>query len=72
MAAGARRITARYLPTAKNGMVRDLFDGLGFERVAEDTDGARTYRLALSASEPVALPLQIVRPPEWVDQTAEA
>ncbi len=43
-APGAERIGAEYRPTAKNGMVRDLFDRLGFALVEEDTNGVRRYR----------------------------
>lgn len=38
-------IRSFYLPTAKNGMVADFFDSLGFRRTAEASDGARTYLL---------------------------
>ncbi|MEO7027209.1 MAG: HAD-IIIC family phosphatase [Caulobacteraceae bacterium] len=47
-AAGAGVITAHYRPTAKNGMVRDLFDRLGFTLTREDPDGARDYALDLA------------------------
>ncbi|MGI8839354.1 MAG: HAD-IIIC family phosphatase [Caulobacteraceae bacterium] len=64
-AAGATRLGARYRPTAKNGMVRDLLDRLGFTREAEDSAGARDYRLELADRAPPALPMRIARPPAW-------
>ena len=56
LAAGAPRLTARYRPTARNGMVRDLFDRLGMTLVGEDADGGRTYALWLEDWSPTALP----------------
>lgn len=44
-AAGIARILARYVPTAKNRMVADHFDKLGFTRIAEHADGGREYEL---------------------------
>ncbi|WP_084600916.1 HAD-IIIC family phosphatase [Novosphingobium acidiphilum] len=44
-ARGIARIHAQYLPTAKNGMVRDHYDKLGFARTAQDQDGAQSYVL---------------------------
>jgi len=46
-AAGRSRLLAHYLPTAKNGMVRELFDTLGFDLVEETEAGERHYRLDL-------------------------
>ncbi|MET3528136.1 HAD-IIIC family phosphatase [Phenylobacterium koreense] len=48
-AAGVTRLLARYIPTAKNRMVADHFDKLGFIRVAEHDDGGREYELAPSS-----------------------
>jgi FkbH-like protein len=56
LAAGAKRITARYRPTTKNGMVRDLFDRLGMTMVSEDADGGRHYILSLADWSPPTLP----------------
>ena len=55
-AAGAAAITAHYRPTAKNAMVADLLDRLGFTRVAEAADGAADYRLDLATWTPPPLP----------------
>lgn len=35
-AAGCRRLEGRYVATAKNGMVKDLYGRLGFERAGDD------------------------------------
>jgi FkbH-like protein len=35
-ARGLRRLIGEYIPTSKNGMVRDLFERLGFTRIEDD------------------------------------
>ncbi|MBS0331485.1 MAG: HAD family hydrolase [Proteobacteria bacterium] len=57
-AAGVRTLTARYLPTAKNSMVADHFDNLGFTRLSETTDGAREYSLDVLGFEGEPLPFE--------------
>jgi FkbH-like protein len=54
--AGRRRLYAHYLPTEKNRMVRELFDLLGFELIAEQKNGGRSYRLNLDDIAPRQLP----------------
>jgi len=49
---GLARVTAEYIPTAKNGMVKDFFEQFGFERVAEGTSGAARWRLLTKNYEP--------------------
>jgi len=52
--ARARRcqsLAAEYLPTAKNAQVSDFWDRLGLERLAEDNDGRRSYRMDLSKTQ---------------------
>jgi FkbH-like protein len=39
--AAGRDIVGEYLPTAKNGLVRDLYRSLGFELVSQDVAGGR-------------------------------
>ena len=46
--AGRRNLVAEYRPTTKNAQVRDFWDRLGLELVAEDTTGRRAYRSDLS------------------------
>ena len=45
---GASRVVGQYIPTAKNQMVRDFFQGFGFERVSEDGGGASRWALAVA------------------------
>ena len=42
--AHVRYIIGEYVPTAKNGQTRDLYDRLGFECIAEEPDGSRKLR----------------------------
>jgi len=39
---GLRRLVGRYVPTAKNAMVRDLYPRLGFTAVGEETNAKET------------------------------
>jgi FkbH-like protein len=45
-----RRLLARYLPTAKNGMVKDLFTSLGFALVERKADGEASWTLDLATA----------------------
>jgi FkbH-like protein len=38
------RVVGRYIPTAKNGLVRDLYSRLGFQKV-DDRDGTTTWEI---------------------------
>ncbi len=44
---GYRKITADYIPTAKNGQTADFYDRMGMTCVATDHDGTRHYVMAL-------------------------
>ena len=46
---GYRRVTACYLPTAKNGQTADFFDRMGMTCVAVDDDGTRRYEMSLDS-----------------------
>lgn len=46
-AVGCREIVAEYIPTTKNGMVQDFYEGLGFDLCSEQ-DGVKRYRYDLS------------------------
>jgi predicted enzyme involved in methoxymalonyl-ACP biosynthesis len=54
--AGIKRLLARYTPTAKNGMVSDHYDKLGFTLVSEGEDGGRAYEADPEAMAVAALP----------------
>ena len=47
---GCRWLTAEYIPTKKNGMVRGFYDGFGFAAESAGDDGAVRYRLDLAGS----------------------
>lgn len=55
-----RTFVTEYLPTAKNPQVRDFWDRLGLEFVAEDPTGRRNYKVDLST-------VQITPRPEHVE-----
>lgn len=47
MEKGARRIVGIYLPTAKNGLVADLYPRLGFNKISETNEGGMHWQLDL-------------------------
>jgi predicted enzyme involved in methoxymalonyl-ACP biosynthesis len=49
---GVEIIKARYVPTAKNGMVKNFFGGMGFRQVSESADGVIDWDLETSAYQP--------------------
>lgn len=49
---GYESINGVYLPTAKNGMVRDFYGRFGFERVADLDGGGTRWHLQLASYEP--------------------
>ena len=51
--AGVKRLYARYIPTAKNGLVADLYDRFGLKRVSE-ADAGIDY--VLDSVQPIAFP----------------
>jgi hypothetical protein len=56
--AGAKRLTAVYVPTERNGIVADLFERLGFKRDDSRSDsrpGAAHWMLDLEAYRPFEL-----------------
>jgi FkbH-like protein len=44
---GLRRVLGEYIPTAKNGLVRDHFRSLGFEQTGGGTDGTTQWELRI-------------------------
>ena len=55
---GARRLTARYVASGRNGLVAEHYDKLGFQRLkSEETE--RIYTLDLDAWRSPELPLVI-------------
>jgi FkbH-like protein len=49
---GASQLVGEYIPTKKNGMVRDHYKKLGFAKVREDDGGASSWRLDLATFSP--------------------
>ena len=45
---GLRRLVGHYYPTAKNRMVKDFYQEMGFTLLSEDEEGNKTYELLLS------------------------
>ena len=41
---GISKLSARYIPTAKNAQVKDFYEKCGFVCVAENEDGSKAYR----------------------------
>jgi FkbH-like protein len=46
---GCEFVTGRYIPTAKNGMVREFYSQFGFERIAGEEGGEALWRLDVSS-----------------------
>lgn len=55
---GITEITGRYIPTARNGLVRDHFSRLGFVQTGSQ-DGETTWQLAISSYGEKSLPLKV-------------
>jgi FkbH-like protein len=49
---GVEIVRARYVPTAKNGMVRNFFGNMGFRQIGESADGVIDWELETSAYQP--------------------
>jgi FkbH-like protein len=58
---GARALLGEYLPTKKNGMVREHYRKLGFEVVSQAEGGASRWRRQLSDYQPFPTFIKIVR-----------
>lgn len=58
---GIKTIRGYYYPTAKNGMVKEFYAGMGFAKTAEDADGNTTWELAVEGYAPRHPHMQIER-----------
>jgi FkbH-like protein len=58
-AAGITELVGRYIPTARNGLVKDHFSKLGFTRIAAQPDGETTWQLSVSDYADKELPMQV-------------
>ena len=52
-------MTGRYIPTAKNGLVRDHFSKLGFAEVDMRPDGETAWRLVVGDYGDKDLPMKV-------------
>jgi predicted enzyme involved in methoxymalonyl-ACP biosynthesis len=52
-ALGLNEIRAEYIPTAKNGLVKNLFAALGFQSITQDGIGHSLWRLPLHGFSPL-------------------
>ncbi len=59
--AGVQTLHAAYIPTAKNGMVSDLYGKLGFTMTAEEKNGTRRFELHVAQYEAKPLPLRAIQ-----------
>jgi FkbH-like protein len=62
-AAGITELIGRYIPTAKNNLVRDHFSRLGFSLTDALPSGETTWRLVVSSYGDKDLPIRIDAPP---------
>lgn len=62
-AGGARELQGIYIPTAKNGLVRDHYAKLGFTKIAETERGETTWKLLLESFVPDDLPIKTLEFP---------
>ena len=56
---GMKRLIGAYRPTEKNGMVREMYGALGFERVESDEIDATRWVLPLEGFQPRPAPIQV-------------
>ena len=56
---GARRLIGEYVPTKKNGMVREHYAKLGFSLIETTSDGGTRYALDLAAFTPAVTPIHV-------------
>lgn len=57
-AAGISRLTARYLPTPKNGMVADHYARLGFRQIGEEDSGETRWAMDIADYQKPDLPFR--------------
>ncbi len=58
---GATHLTGEYIPSAKNGMVRDHYDKLGFRLIGQSETGAKRYVLSIEDHRAPDLPIVVSR-----------
>lgn len=58
---GIDSIIGYYYPTAKNGMVKEFYERMGFEKISEDEGGNTTWKLEIASYEPKNPAIEILR-----------
>jgi FkbH-like protein len=58
-ARGAVELIGRYIPTARNALVKDHFEKLGFARACDQLNGETTWRLVVGDYRDTDLPMRI-------------
>lgn len=61
--AGVQALVGRFLPSGRNGLVRDHYPGLGFAPMASDQAGGTLWRLPLDTFEPFPVPMAVADGP---------
>jgi FkbH-like protein len=59
---GLGRVTGRYVPTAKNGMVKDFYRQFGFDAVAHRPGGESEFAIAVADYVPQPVRIEVVEP----------
>jgi FkbH-like protein len=62
---GLSRISGKYIPTAKNAMVKEFFAQFGFEKVAE-RDGCTDWQLEAAAYQPHTVYITETIEEKWI------
>ncbi|MBN9088878.1 MAG: HAD family hydrolase [Reyranella sp.] len=59
--AGIKTVVGRYIPTERNGMVREHYKTLGFDLVEQSDGGESVWRLDVASTADKSLPMQVIR-----------
>jgi FkbH-like protein len=59
--AGATALVGTYLPSERNGLVRQHYERLGFELVEQRPDGCQVFRTPIANTRPTVLPFAVAR-----------
>jgi FkbH-like protein len=61
-ARGMSRLVGVYRPTARNQLVEQHYEKLGFSKLRDDADGATVWSLDVATAEARSVPMRVVRP----------
>jgi FkbH-like protein len=72
-AAGVAKLIGRYIPTARNGMVKDHYERLGFAKAGDGAIAGETiWEIAADAEAPASAPMRLVRAGALADALPQA